>query len=205
MSEHKNKRCRPDRKGSFMKPLLTFICLIFCGLCVTATHAQEVTLAFKHIPLKAVAEYSKGDVKKPAVLILHGFLTNNQFHTITAISDTLQLEGYTTLAPNLTLGINLRRNPLSCSSIHTHTLGQDLQEIDQWVQWLTQQGHDRIILLGHSSGSQQLVEYLVSYPHPNIKQVILNSTFYLNGQEIGTRARDIEQAQILQLIKTHKF
>jgi pimeloyl-ACP methyl ester carboxylesterase len=177
-----------------MKQLYIVIAAVLCCFHLLQANAEEVVLSFKHTPLKGVAEYSKGDANKPVVLILHGFLTNNQFHTITAMSDALQLEGYSTLAPNLTLGMNLRRNALSCTSIHTHTLQQDLQEVDQWVQWLSQKGHDRVILLGHSSGSQQLIEYVVKYPHPTIKQMLLTSTFYLNGTELGTQKRDLEYA-----------
>lgn len=175
-------------------PSLMLIAALF-ALCGT-TQAQDVTLNLSNSKLKANANYIKGDTNKPAVLILHGFLTNNKFHTISAMEDILQMESYTSLSPTLTLGINNRRDPLSCNSIHTHTLQQDMAEIDQWVTWLTQQGHKEIILLGHSSGSQQLLEYLSTYPATPVISSIFTSYFYLYGKEVGTKESEMQQAKI---------
>jgi dienelactone hydrolase len=168
--------------------------LLLFGVPLTP-QAQDVSISLNQHKLTANANYTKGDTSKPAVLILHGFLTNNKFHTITAMEDILQMEGYTTLSPILTLGINNRRDPLTCSSIHTHTLQQDMSEIDQWVNWLTQQGHRQVILLGHSSGSQQLLEYLVNYPASPVVSSIFTSSFYLYGKELGSKESEIQQAK----------
>jgi len=145
--------------------------------------------------LQAVGNYVKGEASKPAILIVHGFLTNNKFHTITAMEDVLQMEGYTTLSPNLTLNINRRTNAISCTSIHTHTLEQDIAELKKWVEWLTAQGHEKVILLGHSSGSQQILELLAREPLAHVKAAVLTSTFHLNGKDLGTSDKDLQQAQ----------
>lgn len=171
---------------------LTIILLLFAF----QTYAQDVSLSLNDNKLTANASYTKGDINKPAILILHGFLTNNKFHTILSMEDALQMEGYSTLSPTLTLGINNRRDALTCSSIHTHTLQQDMSEIDQWVNWLVKAGHQKIILLGHSSGSQQLLEYLVTYPPTkHITSAIFTSSFYLNGKELGTKESELQQAK----------
>lgn len=176
-----------------MKTIKLLTLLLFAHLSLI-THASDVQLPLANSKLTAVANYVKGDTNKPAILILHGFLTNNKFHTIAAMEDILQMEGYATLSPNLTLGINRRRDALSCTSIHTHTLQQDMAEIDQWINWLTQQGYKKVILLGHSSGSQELLEYLSHYPAPAVSAAIFTSSFYLNGKELGTKESELLQA-----------
>lgn len=176
-----------------MKTIKLLTLLLFAHLSLI-THASDVQLPLANSKLTAVANYVKGDTNKPAILILHGFLTNNKFHTIAAMEDILQMEGYATLSPNLTLGINRRRDALSCTSIHTHTLQQDMAEIDQWINWLTQQGYKKVILLGHSSGSQELLEYLSHYSAPAVSAAIFTSSFYLNGKELGTKESELLQA-----------
>lgn len=175
------------------KTALWFILVLF-GIGQAAL-AQDVTMPLDNSKLSATANYNKGNMSKPAVLILHGFLTNNKFHTIIAMEDVLQMEGYTTLSPILTLGINNRRDALTCGSIHTHTLQQEMAEIDQWIRWLAQQGHQKVILLGHSSGSQQLLEYLANYPATAVTSAIFTSSFYLNGKELGTKESELQQAK----------
>jgi dienelactone hydrolase len=176
-----------------MKTLGSLLILLFCFQ--ANTYAQDVSISLNDKKLTANANYVKGDSKKPVVLILHGFLTNNKFHTILSMEDALQMEGYSTLSPILTLGINNRRDALTCSSIHTHTLQQEMAEIDQWVNWLNQQGHQKVVLLGHSSGSQQLLEYLANYPAPHVSAAIFTSSFYLNGKELGTKESELQQAK----------
>lgn len=187
-----NKKLINTDKTTMKAPCLMLSLLLF--LFHVNAQAQTVTISLTNSTFTANANYSKGNINKPTVLILHGFLTNNKFHTVIAMEDALQLEGYTTLSPTLTLGINNRKDALTCSSIHTHTLEQDMAEIDHWIQWLLQQGHQQIILLGHSSGSQQLLEYLATYPASHITTAIFTSSFYLNGKELGTKASDLEQA-----------
>ncbi|VAW46130.1 hypothetical protein MNBD_GAMMA03-767 [hydrothermal vent metagenome] len=161
--------------------------------------AQATTIVQKIPSLNITAEatYLLGERTKPAVLILHGFLTTNQFHTITSILEFLQSEGFNALAPTLTLNISQRRNLLKCDSLHTHTLERDIIEIEYWVNWLQSQGHSKIILIGHSSGSLEVLEFLASRPHPNVSSAIFTSLFYLNGPELGILTEELASARML--------
>ncbi|MCF6298464.1 MAG: DUF1749 domain-containing protein [Thiomicrorhabdus sp.] len=169
------------------------------GLFCLYIPAQATTVAQKmpSLSLTAEANYVAGEQNKPAVLILHGFLTTNQFHTITSIASFLQSEGFSTLAPTLTLNISQRRSLLKCNSLHTHTLERDTIEIDYWVQWLRKQGHENIILIGHSSGSLGILEYVANQPSPSVSKAIFTSLFYLNGPELGILPDDVESAKML--------
>ncbi len=184
-----------------MQPSISFIlkCLSISLLCASIP-AQAVTVAQKipSLSLTAEANYMLGEEDKPAVLILHGFLTTNQFHTITSIANFLHSEGFSTLAPTLTLNISQRRNLLRCNSLHTHTLERDTMEIDYWIQWLQAQGHEKIVLIGHSSGSLNLLEYLATKKPENvISSTIFTSLFYLNGEELGIIPDEVESARML--------
>ncbi len=121
----------------------------------------------------ATAEYMQGDSAMPAVLLLHGFLQTREFITVRRLADSLHESGYSVLLPNLTLGINVRRESLSCEAIHTHSMQQDLREIANWIDWLEHRTHKQIVLIGHSAGSLQLAAYLNS----RVEQPIQHSIF----------------------------
>lgn len=172
-------------------------CIVFCLLLISKpVLSTTITQSIAPLNLKAEAEYVLGEPAKPAVLILHGFLTTNAFHTVKTISDGLQQEGYSTLAPTLTLNISQRRSLIKCNSLHTHTLERDVFEIAHWIDWLQAKGHQKIILVGHSSGSLALLEYLNTKPHQNISAAVFTSLFYLKGSELGSIESEIEAARL---------
>lgn len=183
-----------------MKEHTLFIIKSICiGWLTLYPSAQAGTITQKIPPfnLTAEAHYVQGKASKPAVLILHGFLATNQFHSIKSTSEALNLEGFTTLAPTLTLNISQRRNLVKCTSLHTHTLKRDIIEIAHWINWLQAQGHSNIVLIGHSSGSLELLEYLSNTKNPTISAIILTSLFYLNDSKLGILPEEISQARML--------
>lgn len=123
----------------------------------------------------AGAYYQAGKKDQPAVLILHGFLQTRAFPTVASMVEAASTAGYTTLAPTLTLGISRRNKSLPCEAIHTHTLDEDTAEVAFWVRWLEQKGYSRIVLVGHSYGNLQLLNYLGRNPAPAVKQVLMIS------------------------------
>jgi pimeloyl-ACP methyl ester carboxylesterase len=125
--------------------------------------------------LVASADYLQGTIDAPAILILHGFLQTREFITVRRLADSLHELGHTILLPNLTLGISARKQSLSCEAIHTHSMEQDTREIARWVDWLQQQTSKQVVLIGHSTGSLQLVVYLSQHPEAPIAQSIFIS------------------------------
>lgn len=173
--------------------------LALCSLLVFVVpiQAKQVTLQASEAHVPAQARYLDNGNDKPAILILHGFSATHNYPTVQALQDFFSLSGYTTLAPTLSLQIPLRSQPIQCNSIHTHTLQQDMAEVKAWINWLEQQGHNEIILIGHSSGSQTLLEAMIPQPPKSIKALILTSLFYLNGEELGNLKSEIQLAQNL--------
>ena len=134
-------------------------------------HSNPVTLAIDD-KIVANAEYRQGDSDKPTLLLLHGFLQTHNFHTIHQLTENLNDEGYSVLAPTLSLGIPFRKASLPCESIHTHTLQDTQSEIGKWISWLEQKGHQSIILIGHSTGSMMLLNYYQNVPTQSVKKFI---------------------------------
>jgi pimeloyl-ACP methyl ester carboxylesterase len=95
------------------------------------------------------AEYRLGDASKPLILFIHGFLQTRDFSTVKRLADALADNGYSTLSPNLSLGISKRARSIPCESIHLHSLDNSAREIALWVEWARANGHDRIVVLGH--------------------------------------------------------
>ena len=132
--------------------------------------------------LVAHADYRQGQTGKPAVLVLHGFLTTQNFSIIRTIVSELHEQGFTVLAPTLTLGIDDRRGGLACEAIHTHTMESDLAELAWWAEWLVESHPGPLALVGHSSGSLQLIAYAASRPDTPLATVVATSPIHF-GQD----------------------
>lgn len=137
-----------------------------------ATHADPVEIKFSP-NLVGTADYRAGKPELPAVLLLHGFLQTRNAPPMSRLADALSDTGYPVLMPTLSLGVSRRNKSLSCEAVHKHTLQDDLQEIHQWVNWLASHGHQRIVMIGHSSGSKDILAYLVAEPNPRVAHAIL--------------------------------
>lgn len=176
-----------------------YLVLALCNLLVflLPAQAEQVTLQASEVHVPGQARYLDNGREKPAILILHGFSATHNYPTVQALQDYFNLSGYTTLAPTLSLQTPLRSQPVQCNSLHTHTLQQDIDEVRAWINWLEQQGHNQIILIGHSSGSQTLLEAMIPQAPKSINALILTSLFYLNGEELGNLESEIKLAENL--------
>lgn len=137
------------------------------------------------------ADYSAASTKRPAVLLLHGFLQTRGFSTVVSMKNALTDSGFTTLVPTLSLGINNRKSSLPCSAIHTHTMEDDITEVNYWVNWLAKKGYKKVVLVGHSFGSLQGLVYLSSHPGSIAKSLVAVSLVDVEN-EVGKAGR-IEQ------------
>ncbi len=156
---------------------LAIVSLLF--LCVSYTVSAQILQHKLPNGLQSSADYRTGDKSKPAVLILHGLLQTRNYLTVQNLFTAVSDEGYSVLAPNLSLGISNRKKSLPCEAIHNHNMSQDIAEIDYWVNWLEQQGHHEIYLLGHSFGSLQLLVYSNSKNNKVVKKLIATSLIHI--------------------------
>jgi pimeloyl-ACP methyl ester carboxylesterase len=158
--------------------LLIIPLFLYSGL----LHAETVSLETEKNVI-ATAEYKAGEPDKPLLIFIHGFLQTRSFSTVDRLFTALHDSGFSVLAPTLSLGISNRAQALPCESIHIHSLNGDSDEIGQWVNWASKQGHKDIVLIGHSAGSVNITAYLATGSHPVVKKTILISlTHYGPGR-----------------------
>jgi pimeloyl-ACP methyl ester carboxylesterase len=148
--------------------------LLVASLCAFASPYAQAEKVSAALPSGVVvnADYVSGDPSQPALLVVHGFLQTREFQATKNIIDGLSYMGYEVLGPSLSLGVESRRKSLSCEAMHKHTLEDDLEELDHWVDWLLQHGHSSIVLVGHSWGGQQALAYVAKYPDRPITGVV---------------------------------
>ena len=161
-------------------------------LTIACAQAETVTLAMNS-KLEARAEYRVGKPGMPAVLILHGFLQTHEFPTVHRLAEGLHGEGYTVLAPTLSLGVPHRKQSFACEAIHTHNFQEDFRELDQWIKWLQGKGHSSFVAIGHSQGSAELLAYLLDKPVLPARRFIAVSIVDVNASKDGAANRRIEQ------------
>jgi len=154
-----------------MEKLLQWSLALLMGMVCLSTRAEIVELTLPN-KIVARADFRQGEPAKPAVLLVHGFLQTHSFPTINRLVDSLAGDGYTVLAPTLSLGVTHRNQSLACEAIHTHTIKEGVAEIEQWVKWLKARKATKIVLAGHSMGSLYNLAYMSGVPDTSVYKLI---------------------------------
>ncbi|MCU7932030.1 MAG: alpha/beta hydrolase [Candidatus Thiodiazotropha sp. (ex Codakia rugifera)] len=170
-------------------------------LLLTGSAASEVVHEKLENGLMASAYYLPSDGQNSPILILHGFLQTWDFFTVRRIATALHEAGHPVLLPNLTLGIENRRQSLACEAVHNHSMYQDVSEIAFWVKWLSHDTGRPITLIGHSAGSLTLVAYLDRYHDAPVGKSILIS---LIAFAQGPVAKENKKEQLRAEADLHK-
>jgi pimeloyl-ACP methyl ester carboxylesterase len=95
------------------------------------------------------------------VLIVHGTLGHKDMEVIEALQSVFMESGQASLAINLSLNMDDREGFFPCDALHTHQYSDAVDEIEAWIRWLTEQGTNQIVLLGHSRGANQVVKHVL--------------------------------------------
>jgi len=182
----------------------TFHFIVSCGLYLglawlTMADAEPITV---ELPSKIVAnaDYRPGQADKPAVLMLHGFMATYQLNIIQTMAGELESQGFSVLAPTLSLRINNRQQGGNCEAIHTHTMATDEAEIRWWINWLQHKGYHQVIALGFSTGGMQLAALLASHVPNVVKKAVFVSPVYMTGPPfpLDIDKADLQKAKTLQ-------
>lgn len=150
-------------------------CLIL-GLSMAPGFAQakEVTLPYKGLTLNANLELAADkSIIDGVILITHAGLAHGRMETIANMQDLLKESGYSTLAINLSLGVDNRHGMFDCKGVHRHRFADGVDEIAAWVDWLKGQGTKQIVVLGHSRGAGQTALYAAERNNDLMKAVVL--------------------------------
>lgn len=123
--------------------------------------AEDVELVLDKLVLQA--DWESSEQKQEAVLLLHGTMAHKDMEIMQALQDGLADNEISSLAITLSLGQSKRSGMFSCAKKQTHLYTDALVELAAWVNWLKQQGINRIWLLGHSRGANQATAYALTH------------------------------------------
>ena len=156
------------------------ICMLILIVCVKPSLAVQLTVSLPN-NVTANADYRTGEAEKPVVFLLHGFMATHNLNIIQIMADELESQGYSVIAPTLSLKINNRHSGANCDAVHTHTMESDIEEIAWWVDWLKSKNYKDIVMAGFSTGGLQVAIYLSRNNPDVIKKAVLVSPAYLAG------------------------
>lgn len=150
------------------------IAMLVTSLFAISAQADEVKQTFKGLTINANVVLAEGKtLADDVVLLTHGTLTHNGRETYRTIQTLLAENGISSVAPNLSLGVNDRHGEYDCNTFQTHKHQDALNEIDVWLKWIAEKGARSVTLMGHSRGGNQTAWYSVERDSDLIKNVIL--------------------------------
>lgn len=136
--------------------------------------AEEVTQEYRGLTLNANLEMAEGkDYNDGMVLIIHGYLAHNKMEIIRSSQQVLQDNDMSSLAINLSLGVDNRHGFFHCASPHRHKQENGVKEIAAWIAWLRDKGTRRVTLLAHSRGANLAMVYAVEQKDPEVTHLVM--------------------------------
>jgi len=149
--------------------------IVFLPLTLSfSLQAKEVTMPYKRLTLNANLEMAEGkDFNDGMVLILHGYLAHNKMEIINTAQQALLDNARSSLAINLSLGIDNRHGYHGCSLPHRHIQDNAVYELGAWVGWLRNKGATRVTLMGHSRGANQIMVYVVEQKDVEVTHMVM--------------------------------
>ena len=161
----------------------TFVLIAVTSSVIAESATKEVTLSQKGQTLNANLTMADGKkMNDGVILITHGTLAHNGMELIKAMQNLLAERGRSSLAINLSLGLDNRHGMYDCSVPHKHLHTDALDEISVWLNWLKAKGADKIVLMGHSRGGNQTAWFAAERPDPAIVKVVLLAPATWNEQ-----------------------
>ncbi len=148
--------------------------------------ADEVKIAHRGITLNALLVRAESWPRGPVVLMTHGTLAHNRMEIRSTIQELLTDAEWSTLAINLSLGVDDRHGALACDVPHAHRDGDALDEIGAWLDWLKARGAERVVLLGHSRGGNQTARFAAERDTPQLEAVVLIAPGTWDTAEVAT-------------------
>ncbi|HER25542.1 MAG TPA: alpha/beta fold hydrolase [Rhodospirillales bacterium] len=136
--------------------------------------AEEVTMSLNGMTLNGNLELADGkSLEDGIILITHGTLSHNKTEIITTLQSLFLERSLSSLAINLSLGLDNRHGNFDCARPIDHRHTDAIDEIAGWVGWLEKKGTDSILVLGHSRGGNQTAWYLADNNNPIVRGGVL--------------------------------
>jgi pimeloyl-ACP methyl ester carboxylesterase len=160
------------------------IIALFFILVLPAPYAAgtEVSIEHEGLRLNAQLEKSAAWPNGPTLLITHGTLSHNRSEIISTLQALFLEYDISSLAINLSLGLDNRQGPYDCAIPHRHQLQDAVSELDSWLKWLSSQQVATVIPLGHSRGGNQTAWFATQQNSELVKAMILVAPALWNAQ-----------------------
>lgn len=159
---------------------LGLLLLLPLSLLPLSAAAEQLTLKDGDITLTAELKLADGKSLEDGVIVmLHGGLAHSRMEIMQALQNVMAARGYSSLAVNLGYNLSNREGMMDCAAIHTHRHEDAVREVGLWVDWLREQGVERMALLGHSRGGNQIAMYAKAHPDMNdVPMILIAPTTY---------------------------
>lgn len=152
---------------------LMFAAILFIHAAPTIA-AEEIKLEHAGLTINANLVAAQDDWQDGTVVLLtHGTTGHYGMEIIATLQSLLAEQGLTSIAPNLSLGLDDRHGAYDCAVPHRHRHTDALDEISIWVDWLKTKGVTDLVLLGHSRGGNQTAWFAAERPDPVVTGVVL--------------------------------
>ena len=176
-------------KGTFRSLIALALSLPLLGGLAQAADRVELehdgTTLIGHMEMAPGSEIADG-----VVLMVHGTLAHGQMEIMRSMQSLLAESGYNALAINLSLGQDAREGMYDCDSTHRHRHENAVDEIAAWADWLKGEGAERLAVMGHSRGGNQVARYLAQEPDPMVEKAVLLAP---QTWTAGYEAKDYQQ------------
>ena len=154
--------------------IASLLVLILFSFTIQTVSAKEVTLPLNGLTLNANLEIADDKkISDGVVLIMHSFLAHNRMEIIKASQEAFLENDQNSLAINLSLGVDNRHGNYDCFIPIRHKLSDSFAELDTWINWLSSKGVKKIVLMGHSISSNQILNYVVKRNNPSVTGLVL--------------------------------
>lgn len=181
------------------------ICTLFFGLQLSMAQAKEVTLPFNGLTLNANLEIAEDKkITDGVVLIMHSFLAHNGMEIIKASQEAFLENEQNSLAINLSLGVDNRHGNYDCFIPIRHKLSDSFAELDAWISWLSVKGVKKIVLMGHSISSNQILNYIVKRNNPSVTGLVLLAPNTRGTASSPARYKETYGAVLSEVLKRAK-
>ncbi|MFT4768438.1 MAG: pimeloyl-ACP methyl ester carboxylesterase [Glaciecola sp.] len=161
------------KTSTCLSAILRSLALILFCLGSAELRAEMIQLNDRQPSLSGRLARSSAWPQGDVAMILHGTLSHRDTEIIQSLESLLGDEGVSTLAINLSLGIDNRTQALPCDSPHRHRESDASIELARWSAWLATQGVRKFTVVGHSRGANQIARYVLETADPLVARSVL--------------------------------
>lgn len=175
-----------DRLPAFA-PLRGLATAALLSMSTAVTFADEVQIKNDGKTLVANLELAENaSVADGVVLIIHALMQHYDTEIIRGLQNGLQAAGRSSLAINLSLGMDGRRGSLACTMPITARFDDSVAEGDAWIEWLRAQGARDITLMGHSSGANEALGLAIEHPAADVSALVLLAPMTIGHERVAS-------------------